>query len=322
MLIRKGLRYVFMDAASGGEGGAAGGGGGAAGGAAAGSDQGGAAGPAGSAPGAAAAAAASAGTAAAGGSAAAGAAGAAGAEGGTALQAGAQTVSIPEKYQVKKEDGSLDIEASSLKLAEAYGHLEKRLGTGDAPPKSAEEYEIKVPDALKDVWKPAEDPLLTEFLKDAHAAGFTQKQIDLAMSRYLELAPKLVAGSSQLSADDCVAQLKTEWKTDDDYKAGVGKAYQAAVAYFGQDADAMIKEYGNDPRLIRGLARIGAEMGEDKTPNSGGGSVSGDSIAGLMASEAYTNPKHADHARVSKQIADHFQRQAAAAEKAGASPLM
>ena len=44
----------------------------------------------------------------------------------TALSQGAeagQAVAIPEKYQVKKEDGSLDIEASSLKLAEAYGHV-------------------------------------------------------------------------------------------------------------------------------------------------------------------------------------------------------
>ena len=112
MWIRKGRHYVFMDAA--GDGGDPGGG----------------------------AASGDAGTTAAAG-AADGAAGTGGdpAGGQTALQAGADTgaVSIPEKYQVKKEDGSIDIEASSLKLAEAYGHLEKRLGSGDAPPKTAEE---------------------------------------------------------------------------------------------------------------------------------------------------------------------------------------
>ena len=70
-------------------------------------------------------------------------AGAAAGEGGQG-----QAVAIPEKYQVKKEDGSLDIEASSLKLAEAYGHLEKRMGSGDVPPKTAADYQIAVPEAF------------------------------------------------------------------------------------------------------------------------------------------------------------------------------
>src|SRR6478736_10297497 len=37
---------------------------------------------------------------------------------------------IPEKYRVTKDDGTLDIEASARKLAEAHGSLEKRLGSG------------------------------------------------------------------------------------------------------------------------------------------------------------------------------------------------
>lgn len=42
------------------------------------------------------------------------------------------------------------------------------------------------------------------------------------------------------------AQLRTEWKTDDQYKSEVGKAYKAAVGYVGDDADYIIKTYGND----------------------------------------------------------------------------
>lgn len=310
MFIRKGLRYVFMAEAGDGSGGggAAGGDGGQAAGTDAGNGTDNAAGSAaGGQPGA--------------------GSGSTGTASGTALEAGkgegqGQAVSIPEKYQVKKEDGSLDIEASSLKLAEAYGNLEKRIGTGDLPPKSPEEYQIAVPDALKDKWNPKEDPLLGEFLKNAHAAGFTQKQIDLAMAQYMDIAPKLVDGSRQLSAEDCTADLRQEWKSDEQYKAGVESAYKAAVAYFGKDAEAMIAEYGNDPRLIRGLSRIGAELKEDSSINPGGSLPGGQSIETLMASEAYTNPKHADHARVSKQIAEHFQRQAAAAEKAGNVPII
>lgn len=67
-------------------------------------------------------------------------AGAAPAAGGTALEQGASApapdpgapapITIPEKYLVKKEDGTIDQGASSLKLAEAYVNLEKRVGTG------------------------------------------------------------------------------------------------------------------------------------------------------------------------------------------------
>lgn len=242
-----------------------------------------------------------------------------------ALAEGAQgqIPSIPEKYQVKKDDGSIDIEASSVKLAEAYGHLEKRLGTGDIPPKSANEYQIAVPDSLKEVFNPKEDQMFQEFLKSAHAEGLTQKQMDFVMGQYFEIAPRLVSGAQQLSADECTAQLKSEWKTDAQYKAEIGKAFKAATGYFGADADYIISTYGNDPRLIRGLAKIGAEMGEDRSTTPPGGAIpGGQSVESLMSSEAYTNPKHADHARVSKQIADYFQAQAAAAEKSGASPIL
>lgn len=245
---------------------------------------------------------------------------------GTVLQAGAQgqgqAVAIPEKYQVKKDDGSLDIEASSLKLAEAYGHLEKRLGSGDAPPKSPDEYQITVPDSLKDAWNPKEDEKLQAFLKDAHASGFTQKQVDMAIGKYLEIAPKLVEGSRALSAEECVTTLKQEWKTEDQYKAEVGKAYQAAVAYGGDDADGIIRDYGNDPRIVRMMARIGGELGEDRSLNPGSASQGGPSVESLMASEAYTNAKHPDHARVSAQVQSYFAKQAEAAAKAGNAPIL
>lgn len=242
---------------------------------------------------------------------------------GTALQSGAATTTkIPEKYQVKKEDGTLDVEASSLKLAEAYGNLEKRIGTGDIPPKAAGDYEIAVPDMFKDAIDPKTDPIMQDFITKAHAAGFTQKQMDLAMGEYFAIAPQLVASSVQLSAEDCTAQLRTEWKTDDQYKSEVGKAYKAAVGYAGDDADYIIKTYGNDPKVIRMLNRVGAEMGEDKSLAPAGSSSGGQSVDALMSSPAYNDPKDPNHARVSEQVRKHFEAQANAAAKAGNAPLM
>lgn len=239
--------------------------------------------------------------------------GAGGAGAGTAPAYGGQVqgqaVSIPEKYQVKKEDGALDIEASSLKLAEAYRALEKRIGTGDMRPNSAEEYTIPVPDEMKGLFDPKTDPLMSEFLKDAHEAGMTQAQIDFALGKYFELAPQLMSGVRKLSPEECTADLKQEWKTDDQYKAELGKAFKVAQAFGDKDAEAIVKEYGNDPRIIRFFARVGAEMAEDTSINPGGTQRGGQTVEGLMQSEAYTNPKHVDHARISAQVQAHFNRQ-------------
>lgn len=233
-----------------------------------------------------------------------------------------QAVAIPEKYQVKKEDGSLDIEASSLKLAEAYGHLEKRMGSGDLPPKTAGEYEIAVPEALKDQWNPKEDPKLQAFLDKAHSKGLTQGQLDMVMESYFETAQQLVGGNRQLSEEECTAELRKDWKDDATFKGEVAKAYKAAVGYGGEDAQAILADHGNDPRLIRLLARVGSEMGEDKSLNPGGTLQGGQSVDSLRASEAYNNPKHPDHARVSAQVAEYHKRATEAAARIGNVPLM
>lgn len=229
---------------------------------------------------------------------------------------------IPEKYQVKKEDGTLDIEASSLKLAEAYGHLEKRMGTGDAPPKSPADYQITVPDVLKDSWKPAEDKNLQDFLSKAHAKGFTQGQIDLALETYHAIAPNLMAGNAQLSVEECTASLREVWKTDAEFKEGVDLSYKAAVAYGGEDAQALMDRYGNDPMIIKAFARIGKELGEDRSINPGSELPAGTSVEALITSEAYNNPKHPDHAKVSQQVASYYAKKAEAAAKSGQVPLM
>lgn len=310
MFIRRIFRHVFMAEANAGEGGGAGGGtspAGAGTGASAGGVEGGQAGAGGAGAGASAA-----GT---GGSV---LAGASGTEGGQQGQA----VAIPEKYQVRKEDGTLDIEASSLKLAEAYGHLEKRFGAGDVPPKAAEDYQVTVPDAMKEHWNPDEDQLYQDFRKEAHAKGMTQAQFDFVMERYFNLAPQLVNGSRQLSNEDCIAELRQEWKSEEQFNAELGKSFKALQAYAGSDAEALMNEYGNDPRVIRLLARVGAEMAEDSSINPGSVLPAGQSVEAMMSSEAYTNPKHPDHARVSKQVQDYWAKKAEKDAKSGAMPLL
>jgi hypothetical protein len=249
-----------------------------------------------------------------------GAAGA-GAGAGTVLQAGADKPAIPEKYQVKKEDGSIDIEASALKLAEGYAAAQKRIGSGDIPPKTVADYKVTLPDTMKE-YEIEKDKAFTDFRERAHKAGMTQAQFDLVMGEYFRVAPELVGGAKALDAESCVSELRTAWKSDAQFKAEVGNAYKAAVAYGGDDAEGIMKDYGNDPRIVRMMAKAGSELGEDKTPSNGGGLPAGQSVEALMTSEAYTNPKHVDHARVSAQVSAEFDRRAKAAARAGRAPVM
>lgn len=256
----------------------------------------------------------------------AGAAGSAGAaaapaKSGTVLQAGAEAPAIPEKFHVKKEDGSLDIEASALKLAENYAKLEKRMGTGDAPPKTVADYKVEIPETMKD-YDIEKDKAFTEFRDKAHKAGMTQAQFDLVMGEYFRVAPELVGGAKALDAETCVNELRTEWKSDAQYKAEVGNAYKAAMAYGGDDAEGIMKDYGNDPRIVRMMARAGKELGEDNSPSSGGSLPAGQTVEAMMQSEAYNNAKHVDHARVSALVASEFDRRAKAAARAGKAPVM
>ncbi|BCD83601.1 hypothetical protein PSm6_00080 [Pseudomonas solani] len=108
---------------------------------------------------------------------------------GSVLGQGAPQDFIPEKYRVTKDDGSLDLEQSSRKLAESYKHLETRMGSGDAPPKSFDEYAPKI-EAEGFNWDEFKaDEGSQSFLKGAHAKGLTNAQVEFVLGEYLKAAP-------------------------------------------------------------------------------------------------------------------------------------
>lgn len=305
-----------MDAA--GEGGA---GGGAAGGA--GSANGSAAGGAG----AGAAAGAAAGSAAGGNdgsaSGAAGSALAGGSEAGSAAASGATpTEWVPEKYRVTKADGTFDVEASARKLADGYGELSKRFGSGGAAPATPDEYQVAVPDALKDAMGDlSKDPMFTQFRADMHGLGLSQKQFDGVMSRYFELAPALAAGGSQMNTEQATTALKTAWPDSNAYSENLKLAYQASTVVAGAAKMSYedIEKAGlaNNPTFIRLMAAIGPEFGEDR-PVAGGQVSTGtseDDIKQMLVSEANTNPKHPQHKATRAQIDAFYNR------KYGTAPI-
>lgn len=182
---------------------------------------------------------------------------------------------IPEKLRTLKEDGSLDLEASSRKVAEAYTQLEKRLGTGDVPPKSADEYAVKLEGVEGFDWDEFKaDESAQSFLKGAHAKGLTNDQVGYVIGEYLKAAPGLIGGAAQLTQQDCTAALKAAWGDDQAIRANVSASYRAAEAFASQgDApgnfNALMAKYGNDPDFIAFTANIGKELREDSAINGG-----------------------------------------------------
>ena len=183
---------------------------------------------------------------------------------------------IPEKYRTNKEDGSLDLEASSRKLAESYKHLETRMGSGDAPPKTADEYTVKLEGVEGFNWDEFKaDEGTQSFLKGAHAKGLTNDQVQYVIGEYMKAAPGLIEGGAQLTAQDCTATLKAVWPDEQAMKANVRASFRAAEAFASEPGkpgnfDTLQAKYGNDPDFIAFTANIGKELKEDSAINGGG----------------------------------------------------
>ena len=219
---------------------------------------------------------------------------------------------LPEKFRVLNGD-ALDVEASARKLAESYSGLEKRVGSGDVPPKSAEEYALQVPDQFKDTWQ--EDDRFKAFRNDAHAAGLTQKQFDFVMGKYFTVAPELVQGAEAASLEQATTELKQVWKTDAEFTANVQSAYKAFTAFADPADRERMDEIGNNPMVLRMLAKIGKEMGEAGGIPQDAGNTGGDDIKALLTSEAAGNPKHPDHKATRARIDSYY------AKKYGTAPI-
>lgn len=216
---------------------------------------------------------------------------------------------VPEKFHVKNDAGELDLAATMRKVDEHRSNLEKRLGTGDIRPKTADEY--KLPDSVKDLQM--DEAATAAFRAEAHEMGLTQKQYEGIVSKWAKLAPELVSAAKTQTVDEVVGTLKTHWgdafstEMQGAYRAAQSVAAQAGLAY--DEVDAAI---GNNPVAIRLFAALSKEMREDATPAAAnGGTGGGKTIDELMADPAYMDARNPNHAAVSKQVAAYFERQAA-----------
>ena len=213
---------------------------------------------------------------------------------------------LPEKFRVMA-DGKLDLSASAQKLANSYAHAEKRIGSGDLPPEAPDAYAYTPPEDFKDL--PLDAELSAAFKERAHKAGLTQSQYEMVMGEYFRIVPAMMEGRAAVSAADARAKLQEVWKDPGDYQAQMGNAQRFVTSLPEGLRAQFIGNYGTDPIMAQVAAHFGREMREDRPAGGLGVQSSSGSAEQLMASEAYRNPKHVDHARVSAQVADIFRRQ-------------
>lgn len=195
---------------------------------------------------------------------------------------------VPDKF-VKGDE--VNIEA----LAKSYTHLEKRMGSGDLPPESPDAYKLDE----KPEWVSDED--MAEEAQFAHEIKLSNDQFKAVMGRYAD-GVKTIIEELTPTPDKCMGALLEQLGGNKEALANeVALARKAFAAYAPDGVDMSAPEIGNNPTLIRILAKIGAGMGEDKPVS--GASPASVNVAELYASEAYNNPRHPQHQQVMDQIA-------------------
>lgn len=202
---------------------------------------------------------------------------------------------IPEKYQVKNEDGSINWEASALKQAQGYQHLAQRLGS-DAPPKTVDDYAPELPqgmtmDALK------QDPLFAGFLKGAHSKGMTNAQVSYILGEFQQRVQML--NEQRADPELAAVELQKVWTVPGEFDKGLSNAYRGAKAFAvdAEHAQRLEQKFGSDPDFIRLMAKVGAELGEDVQP-AGLNGAEAETLESLLKHPAYFDAKHPEHAAI------------------------
>lgn len=180
---------------------------------------------------------------------------------------------VPAKFL---KDGEVD----HANLVKSYKHLESKMRAGEAPPSEAAAYDFKVPDGVE----------LTDDLKgmiEGHKAralelGLSQKQFEEYTTDLQSLAES-IRDEYLPSKDKAEAALKEAWGAEYNQQLALARK---AFSRYGSEAD--LQEIGNNPVALRLLAKIGAELGEDKNPAHG--AAVNESLAQLRADPDYTNP--------------------------------
>lgn len=231
---------------------------------------------------------------------------------------------IPEKLRVMKEDGTFDLEASTAKLAEGYGNLEKRLGTGDAPPKDPESYDPK-PERF-DMEALKADEQYKGWLKGAHAKGMTNDQVAYVLDSFADRQADIAPNPLLMPLEDFKTAVEPAFAEYGGFQKGIALG-QRTIRTFVPDVTAEdLASIPHHPLIAKVLAAVGKELPEDTgTPRVGALSATDfdSEVATLKASEAFNNATHPEHqAAVDKMSSLYARRYGTTPQKLGAGAVV
>jgi hypothetical protein len=216
---------------------------------------------------------------------------------------------IPDKFVVKDATGQVDHAATALKIAGSYAGLEKRQGSGEIRPETVEGYKVNVPEALKDQVSAetlGKDASFQTFLGAMHAAGASQKVLDVAVAEFLSNGGHAPDPSMQMA--NCVSTLRKGdgWQTQAQYDAQIGLAFNATKSFAekaGVSMDDIAKAgLNNNAAFIRIMAAIGPELAEDRGASPEAQAQIQGNLDTLMADPAYLNQNHPKHSTLVAQV--------------------
>jgi hypothetical protein len=199
---------------------------------------------------------------------------------------------VPAKF--KDDKGEVDMG----NLVKSYLSLETKMRANGAPPESPEKYAFKLPEGLE-----FDEKQLGEFRTKAHEKGLSQPQFEFVMNEMLrEVNDSTAAALVELLGDPKATDeaLKKEW--GDAFSANKSKAQNAYRYLFGDDEE-VIKLIGNRPEVIRALAKLGSELGEDRmNANTAPAADRKARLDELTTDPAYFNPMHPKHKAVKEEV--------------------
>lgn len=175
-------------------------------------------------------------------------------------------------------------------------------------PESADAYAVDIDGFDFDEFKGIEEN--KAFLDEAHKAGLTNEQLGFVLGKYNEIIPSLMQANAALDNEAAIQTMTEAWGNDTKANFGFAKAAaDNAIANGILTAEEVNSpEFGNNPLVLKMAAYFGQQLAEDTPLNNAQPSGSQD-IQSLLQSEAYLNDKHPDHARVSAQVQNWYQKQ-------------
>lgn len=204
---------------------------------------------------------------------------------------------FPDKF--KGDDGEGDVQG----LLKSYGELEGILGSQGKPPETVDGYEVELEGKFPEGTKIDEEGH-KEFLGRCHEKGLTNDMVNFIMDE----AGALVTTGAEVKAEGrAEAEAALRESFGDQYDSKMIAAFNAFNAAGIEGVD--MKEVGNNPAMVRILAKLGENLTEDLMPSkqfTAGGGMSDEELESLMKGPAYFHPEHADHAAVKAKVTAHF----------------